>query len=129
MKYADFKEYAQKEIDKVLENNKVIFAFSKEQLERQREENQEYLNVGHGMFIPSNKSETFLKEWEEATERLNKEALEKCETINIIIYELANHEFCITYDLEETKEALESFNFSEEDYQKAINKYLRECEE
>ena len=117
-----------------------IFAFSQagfnEELEKRNLKKDELVSIGAGGFLKRDKVEEYkkvLKEvnniWEEIKD--NDELLK-----DAFMYELANHEFIITYDVSDT---LEVFGLTIEEVQKderisrllkeAINQYLEETEQ
>lgn len=129
MKYYQFKQKREESINKLFDKYGVFFAFSKKQLEKNKKDGEKYYSLGSGMFVPQKNIEKFEKEYSSIGENFVKNAKEKFTACEIIKYELANHEYYITYDLSDTKDVLEEFNFSDEDYNKARKEYLAECEE
>lgn len=92
-------------------------AFSKEQFEKMMQgwdltvnDTDKICSIGYGCFIRKNDKERFL----EMNARFKKEmqdAMAADKTgdgfiCDMFLYELANHEYCITYDYEETFDAL-----------------------
>lgn len=111
-KYAELKNKLQKEFDEF----PFGFAFSNEQFERMKEElgvkeDSELLSIGAGGFIRKT-DEKALDELINGKEKRMKEAIASDPTgegfiKDMFLYELANHEYCITYDLRDTLEALD----------------------
>lgn len=128
MKYWEHKEITQEKFNKLIDEMGVFYAFSVKQFKEKKREGVKYYDIGAGMFCPQENFEELERRWEELIENSTKEALENCEVIDIIVYELANHEYCITYDLTDTREALSEFNFSNEQYKEAIKKYLKDID-
>ena len=111
-KYAELKNNLQKEFDAF----PFGFAFSNEQFEKMKEElgvkeNSELISIGAGGFIRKT-DEKALDELINGKEKRMKEAVASDPTgegfiKDMFLYELANHEYCITYDLRDTLEALD----------------------
>lgn len=111
-KYAELKNKLQKEFDEF----PFGFAFSNEQFERMKEElgvkeDSELLSIGAGGFIRKT-DEKALDELINGKEKRMKDAIASDPTgegfiKDMFLYELANHEYCITYDLRDTLEALD----------------------
>lgn len=111
-KYAELKNNLQKEFDAF----PFGFAFSNEQFEKMKEElgvkeNSELISIGAGGFIRKT-DEKALDELINGKEKRIKEAIASDPTgegfiKDMFLYELANHEYCITYDLRDTLEALD----------------------
>lgn len=111
-KYAELKNKIQKEFDEF----PFGFAFSNEQFERMKEElgvkeNSELISIGAGGFIRKT-DEKALDELINGKEKRMKDAIASDPTgegfiKDMFLYELANHEYCITYDLRDTLEALD----------------------
>jgi nucleoid-associated protein YejK len=128
MKYYEYKETLQKQISDVFDKHDAFFAFSKEQLEKGKKEGVKYYFLDGGMFLPQDNYEQFNIDYKAIDENFTKTAKELFTSLEIIRYELANHEYCITYDLTDTKEVLEDYLFSDEEYKIAIKEYLAECD-
>lgn len=128
MKYYEYKQQRENEMSKLFAKHGVFFAFSNKQINEQKEENVKYYSLGAGMFIPQDNYDSFNEEFEKSEDDYMAKAKEIFTPEEIIRYELANHEYCITYDLTDTKEVLEEFNFSDENYRAAIKEYLSDCE-
>lgn len=129
MTYGQYKNERGKRINDIFDKHEVFFAFSRSQLEEKKQAGVKYYSLDGGMFIPQANYDAFNEEFEQEDEKHIAEAKKLFGAKRIICYELANHEYCYTYDLTDTKEALEDFGFSEEDYQEAIKEYLSKCEE
>lgn len=106
-KYAELKNKLQKEFDAF----PFGFAFSNEQFEKMKEElgvkdNSELISIGAGGFIRKT-DEKALDELINGKEKRMKEAIASDPTgkgfiKDMFLYELANHEYCITYELDDT---------------------------
>lgn len=111
-KYMELKNKIQKEVDEF----PIGFAFSNEQFEKMKEElgvkeDSELLSIGAGGFIRKTDKEAFNELFNNKAKRID-EAIAEDKTgegfiKDMFLYELANHEYCITYDLEDTLYALD----------------------
>lgn len=111
-KYIELKNKIQKEVDEF----PMGFAFSNEQFEKMKEElgvkeDSELLSIGAGGFIRKTDKEAFHELFNNKAKRID-EAIAEDKTgegfiKDMFLYELANHEYCITYDLEDTLYALD----------------------
>lgn len=111
-KYMELKNKIQKEVDEF----PIGFAFSNEQFEKMKEElgvkeDSELLSIGAGGFIRKTDREAFSELFNNKAKRID-EAIAEDKTgegfiKDMFLYELANHEYCITYDLEDTLYALD----------------------
>ena len=128
MKYYEYKEETQKLVSKLFEKHEMIFAFSKEQFEKQKKENTQYLSIGAGGLIPKENYENFSTEFEKLTNERTTKAKEIFSYIEIINYELGNYEFGYTGDSSDAREALSDFEFTEEQFKKAIKEYWKNYE-
>ena len=106
-KYIELKEQHQKEINEF----PMMFAFSNEQFEEGMKKlgvrsSAELVSIGYGGFVRKTDAETYLKMLIRIGEE-EKEAMQDPEyCYEMFRYELSNHEYCITYDLTDTLEAL-----------------------
>ncbi len=128
MRFYQYKEARQKAMGELFDKHGVFFAFSKSQIDEQKQEGVKYYSLDGGMFIPQSNYKPFNEEFEKSDEVYISKAKELFTPTQIITYELGNHEYCITYDLEDTKDALEDFSFNEQEYSDAIKEYLANCE-
>lgn len=111
-KYAELKNKIQKEFDEF----PFGFAFSNEQFERMKQElgvkeDSELISIGAGGFIRKT-DEKALDELINGKEKRIKDAINQDATgegfiKDMFLYELANHEYCITYELDDTLYALD----------------------
>lgn len=111
-KYVELKNKLQKEFDEF----PFGFAFSNEQFEKMKEElgvkeNNELISIGAGGYIRKS-DEKALDDLINGKELRMKEAIDQDKTgegfiKDMFLYELANHEYCITYELEDTLNALD----------------------
>jgi hypothetical protein len=132
-KYMELKEKQQKEIN----NFPCFFAFDNEQFEKGLKElnttKENIISINFGGFIRKKDKKSF---WE-MLNRHNKE-MEEARKDDLFLYEmfyyeLANHEFIITYDFTDTLNdlGLEFENLSKKEraiLKKAKNQYLKNCD-
>ena len=104
MMYREFKEMKQKEFNAL----PTMFAFSMKQLEEQLNKfgatKDEIVNLGAGMFMRK-KDVYLLDSWEARTEAMEKELMKNDDfVLDAFLYELRNHEYIITYDVDDALE-------------------------
>jgi len=128
MTYYEYKQTRETAHTELLNKYGVFFAFSKEQFDEGKKEGVEYYSTGLGMLVPKDNFEMFIKEQEGRGEEFIVKAKELFTPTEIIRYELGNYEYCIREDLTDTKEALEEFNFSDEEFRVAAKEYMSHCE-
>jgi glutamate synthase domain-containing protein 1 len=94
----------------IMRENKVFWAFSREQLEEGKREigvteNKDLISIGMGGFLPKKNAQKFFKEMDVETKRFNKELREARKAKEeAILYELNNHEAFYTGSIEEVVE-------------------------
>lgn len=121
-KYRELKERQQEEVNAF----PIKAAFSKEQLQRALEElgatADECIGVGGGCFIRKTDKKAFFDMFERHTKELwDNISNDKDGTgfiYDMFYYELDNHEYCITYDVEDT---LDCLGITFEDIEKNVN--------
>ena len=128
MKYEEYLKRRNEKFNKL----PMRFAFNKEQLEEVKKELNASLEnkltyLGSGTFILS-KDVHLLEECEESVEKEFKEEMKNYDfVLEAFNYELANHEFGVTYDINESLESLgltlEEVN-KNETYKKALRTAL-----
>lgn len=111
-KYMELKNKIQKEVNEF----PIGFAFSNEQFEKMKielgvKEDSELLSIGAGGFIRKTDKEAFHELFNNKAKRFD-EAIAEDKTgegfiKDMFLYELANHEYCITYELDDTLDALD----------------------
>jgi hypothetical protein len=110
-----------------------MFAFSNQQFTEGKQklgvtDNSELLSIGYGGYIRKTDREAY-RDLLEAGDKELKEYLKEPEQLkDALIYELGNHEYCITYDLEPALEALSLDNPTPEQ-QSVISEAVSEYEE
>lgn len=111
-KYAELNNKLQKEFDEF----PFGFAFSNEQFERMKEklgvkDNSELISIGAGVYIRKSDEKALNNLLNGKSKRIE-DAIAEDKTgegfiKDMFLYELANHEYCVTYDLRDTLEALD----------------------
>jgi hypothetical protein len=107
MTYQELKTQYSDNIDAIMTNNKVFWAFSTEQLEKGKKEigildNKDLASIGAGGFMPKANADKMFLEMAEEKKRYKKELKKaKEEKEKAILYELRNFEAFYTGDLEE----------------------------
>lgn len=113
MRYKELKSKQQKEIN----DFPFIFAFTNKQLEEgmkklglNKDDTEKLYSLGSGTFIRKEDSkkmdEMFNRHKQELKATINEDATGDNFIFDMFNYELANHEYCITYDVNDTLEAL-----------------------
>lgn len=126
--------------EKMVNDFPMGFAFSDKQFEEAKEKlgvknNKELLSLGSGGFIRKTDNEAYGKLLVSMTKDTDEAVKDDEYLFQGFLYELGNHEFCITYDPEST---LDCFNLTIEEVQsdkrllkifvKARKEYLATCE-
>jgi len=125
MSYTKFKKSLETEINAF----PMAFAFSNAQLEEAKEklghiESDPIVNLGAGCLVLKSKAADFYAMFEDHEHR-TAEWLKNPENLkNALVYELGNHEFCISYD---DSEALESLGLDFESMTDDQRKTLKEA--
>lgn len=123
-KYQDVKSRHEKELNAF---EGIFFAFNNSQFEKgmgkvglNKEETTKIYSLSAGGYILKERSKAFNDMFKRHTKELKEAKKEEQFLLNALIYELKNHEYCITYD---TREALESLDINIDDIdQKLLNK-------
>lgn len=113
MRYRELKNKQQKEIN----DFPFIFAFSNKQLEENmlklglnKDDTGKLYSLGSGTFIRKEDSkkmdEMFDRHNEELKAAINEDTIGDNFIYDMFVYELNNHEYCITYDIDDTLKAL-----------------------
>lgn len=132
MRYRELKDKCQKRIDDL----PIFFAFDKTQFEKGKRKlgvkhDKELVRIGIGGFMREVDS-SLLEEAIEANEREIGEFLSDDDNLKAaLVYELANHEYCISYDSSEALSALDLDGTDERVariLQSAINQYMESVE-
>lgn len=134
MRYKELKDTFSKEIN----DFPIAYAFDKEQFEKAKKKlgvtsNKELLNIGTGGFIKKTDELAFVKLLDSFNAR-TKEFLKDYENFkHAISYELNNHEYAYTYDLEPVMQVLglvykELTDIQKETIEECKQKYLEAME-
>lgn len=133
-KYEEYKDNRQKEINEF----PIGFAFSDEQFEKMKEKlnvksNKELISIGYNGFIRKSDKEEYIKLLKKGDEDFNRLISEDTNGEGFIAdmfkYELPNHEFGYTWNLEDTLDALNLTKenvINDKKYFNGINIALRE---
>ena len=107
-KYIEYKD----EFEKTVNDFPMMFAFSNEQLEQGKKQlgvsdNKELLSIGDGGFIRKTDRQAYLDMVDDLKEKLQQGLFNDDEFLyEAFLYELGNHEYCITYDLTDMLDTL-----------------------
>lgn len=110
-KYLELKKENQKKFDEFAKNNIYwIFAFSENEFKKRLDElnlkPEELTSIGAGGFIKKCNIKAYNDLSKSLTNEIEQIKDNDDELKKAFIYELANHEYCITYDLDDTLDAL-----------------------
>ena len=112
-KYLEIKNNNQKRFDDFAKKHIYwIFAFSKKEFDDKLKEydltKDDIISIGHGGFIKKEHKSLYLKEMNRLhdNDAFKQIKHDDAEVIKAFIYGLANHEYCITYNLDDTLDAL-----------------------
>ena len=114
----------QKKISKILEKQKVFFAFSGLQLvaglKKINEKKENLTSIGGGGFLPKENLDTYLEEMLKVSGWFNNE-VKKLNANSVIRYELNNYECYYSGDITDAFKVLEEFGFTKEDVLKVFH--------
>lgn len=141
-KYLELKNENQKRFDDFSKEHIYwIFAFSDKEFERKLKEHNlkkdEIVSIGHGGFIKKEHRELYLNKLNELNNNdpFKQIIHDDAEVKKAFIYELANHEYCITYNVDDALDALgitlEEIKNDERlkrILKEAVNEYLKDSE-
>jgi hypothetical protein len=110
-KYLELKKENQKKFDDFAKDNIYwIFAFSDNEMNEKLNElnlkREDIVSIGVGGFIKKENIKAYNELSKNMTNEIDMIKDDKEELKKAFIYELANHEYCITYDLDDTLDAL-----------------------
>lgn len=122
MNYQQIKELEKKEIEELTESCDLIWAFSNKQFEEAKKENEKYISIGCGGYMPKSNIQKF-NDGMDKIEQNKKERLEEAkeEAEKAILYELCNYECFITYDLKNVFDIFKGV-YSEDKIREVFNK-------
>ena len=125
MKYLS--NYTEEAQTKALNENGAFFAFSNEQLNKQKKENIKYISLGYGLIVPKENADNLI----DALDKIHEEGIKADKADNtkkeIIWRELANHEAQIVNSTADTIDALKDYNYSETDIKEVYKEYFAYC--
>lgn len=140
MNHNEFKEYRSKLYHDITNECDVFFAFGEKQLNEELEKRQlstkDITSIGYGGYMPSKNSDMYKQkmiELDDIKEKWVKE-LKKHPALlkNAIKYELANYEYCVSYDSDVLLSTAYEYDIKTEDEIKLFNnardEYLKECD-
>jgi len=123
IQYKEMKQRHEKEYNEFVKDN-MFFAFSNEQFDKGLEK---ICDVGYGGYLLKDKVQErrdMFKRWDKEQEELTKDYnFAK----DMFLYELQNHEYCITYDLTDTLDAL-GYTIEEINSNEILFKALKDAE-
>ena len=114
-------------MDVVWRKIRVFFAINTAQYEDKAVEGITYTNVGAGTIVPAGNAKQFVEEFNQACDEHAKETLAKHGKEKIIMYELQNHEFQFSQDVDDTLRALTQYGITAEDVKEVVPAYMRKC--
>jgi len=106
----------------------LVWAFSKEQFNEQKEEGKDYVALGAGGYIPKENAKPYMKAQDELLKEYKEKRLERMGKKKLIHYELANHECQISYDYDCVVAALAGYGITEQDVADEWQEFLEKCE-
>lgn len=106
-KYIEYKD----EFEKTVNDFPMMFAFSNEQLEQGKKQlgvtdNKDLISIGNGGFIKKTDKQAYLDMVDDLKEKLDQGLNDDEFLYEAFLYELGNHEYCITYDLTDILDTL-----------------------
>ena len=116
MKY--LRDYLEAEQTRIFDEYGLFFAFNKKQLEDGRakviekgllEDGEKLASLGSGAFVPEKNTKIALKKLNIAYKKAIEQDVKENGLSAIIRRELDNHEFAVTWDIEDTYEALSNY--------------------
>jgi len=125
MKY--LQDYIETEQTRVLNKYDAFFAFSKKQFDEGKKEGIEYTALASGLLVPRKNALELIEELNLIHENGIKQDLKENSKASIIQRELANHEAQITMDINDTMDALDGYNITEEQIRKEYKIFLDVC--
>ena len=123
MKYTEFTKQCENRVTEIFNKNGVFWAFSKNQFEENKTPiaaGEKYIAIGGGGYMPSSKFEQLDKDFDSLHD-WKLELFQQVDTNEAILYELSNHEYCITYDITDTFNVLSSLGVTREQVRAIAN--------
>lgn len=116
-------------ITAALDKHDAFFAFSKKQYDDKAIKGVEYVPLGGGMIAPKKHAKALLEALDAAIDQgiaLDEETRSKKD---IIWDQLANHEAQLTYDIDDTVDALSGYSITREEVDAQFAPYMAHCVE
>ena len=113
----EIKKEKEQLINKLIDATRMFFAFSMEQFEQsktEKEEDEKYVPIGTGAYLPKSQVDNFTNGFEEIEKWYQQEVKVNEQRIELIKYELSNYESYYTGDYTDALEALGD-EYSEEE--------------
>ena len=110
---------------KAFEKVGAFFAFSDKQFNEQKVEGIKYVHIGAGLICPKGGSKALMDELDKVHAAGIAQDLAENGKKGIIHRELGNHEYSITYSIEDTFYALEGYGITREEIQAEGKAYLK----
>ena len=133
--YTEQKNRHQKEINEFTD---IFFAFNNEQFAQgmqklglnEKNDLNKIVSIGMSGFILKDKVKVFTDIFKRHAEERKQRTKEERFLFDSLVYELGNHEYCITYDLEPTLDALglAKNDIPQTTLKRAIKEYLERCD-
>ena len=123
-KFKTINDLTDKKVSEHLKNFGAFWAFSNSQVNEQKKEGENYVQVMQGLICPKDKADEFMRILTEIYEAGEREFLEVNDRTEIILYELENHECFYLYDPTEAVENLADFGITKEEVINVFNKNL-----
>ena len=125
MKYLS--DYMEERQTAAFRENGAFFAFSNEQLAKEKVEGVTYVNMGSGLICPKDNTKKLRKELDTIwTESIAQDLAENGKS-GIILRELYNHEAFYVGEIDNTVRALEPYKFTEEEILAVYRKNYNEA--
>ena len=105
----------------------IFFAFSNEQFEKAMKPDVKYVSLGAGMYAQKDNYKIAVEALDALHAQHVKDELAEKGKKKLIHEELANHEAQITYSIDDTFDALESYGITREEIQAEFSEYMDYC--
>jgi len=112
-------------ISKLMDKHEAFYCFSNEKLEEQKKEGVKYVQISSGLVVPLDNAKALSEGMSEAIDMHAKKVLDKYGTKHIVYYELGNHEAMVTYEIEDTVDAVEVYGISHKQVQEHFNNWIK----
>lgn len=125
MKYLT--QFIDKPMTKLLDDCGAFYAFSKKQLDEQKQDGIKYINMGSGLLCPSKNVEKFIIKSDIIFKDGIKKDIKEHGKKRIIWRELQNYETQINCELDTVFDVLKDYNITELEIKKEFKKYFQYC--